>query len=123
MTAECFPRRLRLLSATDFKQVFASACKAGNPHLTILVRANGLAYPRLGMAISRKAVRRAVARNRIKRQLREYFRHHQQQIGNFDLVILCKPGIDKLDKAALRDSVANCFAYMFKRCKPTCINP
>ncbi|MFU8837497.1 MAG: ribonuclease P protein component [Thiohalomonadaceae bacterium] len=114
---------MRLLSATDFKQVFASACKAGNPHLTILVRANGLAYPRLGMAISRKAVRRAVARNRIKRQLREYFRHHQQQIGNFDLVILCKPGIDKLDKAALRDSVANCFAYMFKRCKPTCINP
>jgi ribonuclease P protein component len=118
MTSECFPRRLRLLSATDFKQVFASACKAGNPHLTILVRENGLGHPRLGMAISRKVVRRAVARNRIKRQLREYFRHHQQALGDMDLVILCKPGIDKLDKSGLRDTVSACFDYMLRRCKP-----
>ena len=111
-----FPRGLRLLSANDFKQVFADPCKASNAHFTILARDNGLGYPRLGMAISRKAVRRAVARNRIKRQLREHFRLHCQQLGSLDLVVLCRSGTDKLDRQALRGSIEACFNSLARRC-------
>lgn len=112
-----FPRNLRLLSAADFKAVFSDACKAGDSHFTLLARSNGLDHPRLGMAISRKAVRRAVARNRIKRQLREYLRLHQTEIGGFDLVILCRPGVDKLDKQTLRQRISACFSRLSERCR------
>lgn len=115
----CFPRCLRLLSAAEFKAVFADANKVGDKYLTLLARMNERGHPRLGMAISRKSVRRAVARNRIKRQLREYVRLHQEEIGSLDLVVLCKPGVEKLDKRAIRDSINACFERLAKRSKTT----
>ena len=60
---------------------------------------------RLGLAVAKKHVRRAVDRNRIKRLLRESFRHHQQQLKGLDLVVLVKPGIHKADNAALLQSL------------------
>lgn len=42
------------------------------------------------MAISRKAAARAVARNRIKRIIRESFRYQQKELGNWDIVILAR---------------------------------
>ena len=45
---------------------------------------------RLGLAIAKKHVKLAVDRNRIKRVIRESFRHHKQQIRGLDLVVLAK---------------------------------
>ncbi len=114
--AGCFPRRLRLLSADEYQQVFAGACKAGNSQFTILARANGLGYPRLGMAISRKAIRLAVQRNRIKRLLREYFRLNKHALDSVDLVILAKPAAAKLDKQTLRNNIQHGFKQLARRC-------
>lgn len=114
-----FPRSLRLLKAAEFKAVFANACKSGDGNITLLARANGMEHPRLGMAISRKSVRLAVGRNRIKRQLREYLRLHQDQIGGFDLVVLCRSGVNQLDKQALRQAIENCFIKLSQRCAGT----
>jgi ribonuclease P protein component len=114
-----FPRNLRLLKAAEFKAVFANACKSGDGNITLLARANGMEHPRLGMAISRKSVRLAVGRNRIKRQLREYLRLHQDQIGGFDLVVLCRSGVNQLDKQALRQAIENCFIKLSQRCAGT----
>lgn len=60
---------------------------------------------RLGLAVAKKHVRRAVDRNRIKRLLRESFRRHQQQLMGFDLVVLIKPGIHKVDNPTLFSSI------------------
>lgn len=43
------------------------------------------------MAIARKKVRRAVDRNRIKRIVRESFRHRRQQLHGLDVVVLARP--------------------------------
>ncbi|NBV75018.1 MAG: ribonuclease P protein component, partial [Methylococcaceae bacterium] len=51
---------------------------------------NRLNYPRLGLAIAKKSIKTAVARNRIKRAARESFRLQRQQIGNFDFVVLAR---------------------------------
>ncbi len=112
-----FARSARLLSPADFKRVFSRAKKYGSSHLTILVRANDLGYPRLGLAISRKHVKRAVGRNLIKRQIRESFRLHQDIIGSFDVVVLSKPGVDKLDRHALRALINATWQELARRCK------
>ena len=56
--------------------------------MTLLALANDRGNPRLGLVISRKAAGAAVARNRIKRLVRESFRHTQTQLGGFDIVVI-----------------------------------
>ncbi|WP_456377944.1 ribonuclease P protein component [Thiolapillus sp.] len=97
-----FPRHLRLLSAEDYKKVFAQSVRSTDQYFTVLARHDEhQEQARLGLAVAKKHVRRAVDRNRIKRLLRESFRHHQQQLKGLDLVVLVKPGIHKADNAAL----------------------
>jgi len=45
---------------------------------------------RLGLAVGKKRIRRAVARNRIKRLIRESFRHHAHLLPALDVVVLCR---------------------------------
>ena len=73
------------------------------------VIANDATEPRLGLAISKKACRLAVSRNRIKRQIREYFRQHKQQLAGHDYVILARPLAAKKTKRQLRDDIAHMF--------------
>ncbi len=114
-----FSRQLRLLKPAEFKQVFSNACRVGSKHLTMLATANLLGHPRLGMAISRKNVKRAVKRNLIKRQLRESFRLHQAIIGDFDVVVLAKPGSDRLERHELREEIDSCWQMIAKKCVPS----
>lgn len=50
-------------------------------------RPNGLGHPRLGMVAGRKALRRAVDRNRSKRLLREAFRAAHKALPALDIVV------------------------------------
>jgi len=112
-----FTRSVRLLSPAEFKHVFSGACKVGGRYLTFLARANSLGHPRLGLAISRKNVKTAVGRNLIKRQARESFRLHQATIGSFDVVILGKPGVDRLSRRELRALIDDYWQELARRCK------
>lgn len=51
---------------------------------------NDTAQARLGLAISRKAARRAVDRNRLKRLIRESFRQ-QTGLDGQDVVVMAQP--------------------------------
>jgi len=45
-------------------------------------------HPRLGLALSKKRIKTSVARNRLKRLIRDSFRHHQQLLPNIDIVVI-----------------------------------
>lgn len=92
-----FPRSARLLGARDFDQVF----RLGRVLTIGVFRVHYLptdAGPRLGLAIARKALPRAVDRNRLKRQLREGFRVRRALLPSLDLVIRVQAGVRKLDR-------------------------
>jgi ribonuclease P protein component len=111
------PRDLRLLRPVEFGRVFkGNPCRLGGPALTLLALANDLGHPRLGMAISRKHVRTSVGRNRLKRQLRESFRMHQYQVGAFDIVVLARPGLDRIAPRDVRVAVDRLWAGLAERC-------
>ncbi len=85
-----FPRSNRLTSASGFSRVFQRAQRSGDKYFTVLYRRNDLGYPRLGLAIAKKRVRRAVGRNRLKRISRDSFRHAKSQLLGVDIVIMAR---------------------------------
>ncbi|MGL4858189.1 MAG: ribonuclease P protein component [Enterobacteriaceae bacterium] len=96
-----FPRESRLLIPADFASVFQQNRRASAPQITILARLNGLGYPRLGLTVAKKQVKRAHERNRIKRLTRESFRLHQHQLPAMDFVVIGKHGASQLENQAL----------------------
>ena len=97
-----FPTDHRLLEAADFSRVFdAAEHRASHKHLLMLAVTNELGFHRLGLVIAKKNVRLAVQRNRVKRLIRESFRHLPAPRTGLDVVVLARRGIDQLDNASL----------------------
>jgi len=112
-----FTRELRLLDATQYKYVFAKARRFGNQNFTLLVRVNEESHARMGLAIAKKAVKRAVDRNRIKRIIRESFRHMQYDLPNIDVVIMCRPSAVPLKKEEIRQQFDKQWSYINRKLK------
>lgn len=97
-----FSPSLRLLKSSEFKRVFDKAeVKVSDKNILILARKNQLEIPRLGLIIAKKNVRTAVSRNRIKRVIRETFRHSQHSLQGLDYVVLARKGLGELDNRQL----------------------
>lgn len=60
-----------------------------------------MTFARLGLAISKKTIKKAVDRNRIKRLIREGFRYNQENLGSFDIVVLVKREIAAIPRQDL----------------------
>jgi ribonuclease P protein component len=86
-----FPKAKRLVSNRQFKAVLDQRCRAGDALLALWMAANECGHPRLGVSVG-KACGNAVARNRLKRLLREAFRVSQDRIPqNVDYVLMMAP--------------------------------
>jgi ribonuclease P protein component len=86
-----FPRSRRLHSREDFSAVYDAKVRESRGPLLIYARPNALPYPRLGMSTSRK-VGAAPRRNRIRRLIREAFRHLQHDLPpGYDLLVVLRP--------------------------------
>ncbi|RVU83687.1 ribonuclease P protein component [Leucothrix sargassi] len=96
MTDYNFSRKLRLTKAEDYEYVFANAKRFGNHNFTLLVRKNNLGHARLGLAIAKKSVKLASDRNRIKRLIRENFRHELSSLPPVDIIAMCRRGAVEL---------------------------
>ena len=107
-----FGREKRLLTPRQYKAVFDSPSgKVPGRNVLLLARENDLQHPRLGLVIGKKSVKLSVERNRIKRQIRETFRHHQLELAGWDIVIIARKGLADLDNPEL----AKQFAKLWKR--------
>ncbi|MDP6414028.1 MAG: ribonuclease P protein component [Gammaproteobacteria bacterium] len=98
------PRSNRLTHAANFDHVFKHAQRSRDRFFTILYCHNDLGYPRLGLAIAKKRIRHAVARNRLKRIIRNSFRHAKNQLLGVDIVIMAR---DQSEPAVNRDLFAS----------------
>jgi len=61
---------------------------------------------RLGLAVSKRCAASAVARNRLKRVIRESFRQHHVQLPAGDYVVMCRPAAAAQPNAVLFASMA-----------------
>ena len=96
-----FPPRARVRAKVEFDRVFQGGKRTADP-LFALHRLDDGAPPRLGLAVSRKVDPHAVGRNRIKRVLRDAFRHARHRLGTGAYVVVARPAASRADNAALR---------------------
>ncbi len=69
-----------------------SGRRLSTPEVVFYFAGNGLDLGRLGLVVRKKAVAQAVQRNRLKRRLRELFRHFADHLNGFDIVIVARRG-------------------------------
>ena len=98
-----FPHSRRLVNSRQFQNVYRHrGAKHVRGHIVACVWApNGQSVARLGLAISKRALRRSSARNTFKRLVREHFRLHP--LSGMDLVVSCRRDVRlPLDRRAVR---------------------
>jgi ribonuclease P protein component len=66
---------------------------------------NGLPHARIGLTVSRRVSLRANRRNRLKRLIRESFRHHQTQLKGLDIVVVARAPANQAELSVLRSSL------------------
>ena len=103
-----YGRSRRLTKRHQFDRVFQEASvRRTHPPLRLLALPNNESMPRLGIVVSKRAMHRAVARNRAKRVIRESFRHEQHRLPAMDIIIQAIPGKDgRKSVAELTDALS-----------------
>ncbi len=112
-----FQRSDRVRRSIDYRRISRTAARHGSREFVVLVAPLGhfgdgqpASTRRLGLTVSRK-VGNAVARNHVKRRVREWFRAERSALPeNVDLVVIAKPGAAELDSAELRASLHHALA-------------
>ena len=117
-----FARQKRLLKPGDFKTVFDEAVRSGDALLTVFARPNSLGVARLGLAISKKHLKLAVDRNRVKRLIRESFRRHQTRLQGLDIVVMARAGIKTQSNEQIQQSLARHWQRVIQQCANSSAN-
>jgi ribonuclease P protein component len=100
-----FSKSLRLNTAAEYSRVFDSASRSKDNSFIVLARANSKSVARLGLAVSKKHLRLAVQRNRVKRLIRESFREHQSALTGIDIIVLTQRNTLLKSTGELRESI------------------
>ncbi|PHQ24982.1 ribonuclease P protein component [Marinobacter guineae] len=115
MKALGFPKSNRLLRPADYGKVFDDVqLKVPHRNFLILATPNNLGHARIGLIFSKKNLKLSVQRNRIKRQVRESFRH-QADLPGLDVVVLGRQGLVSLDNPTVRASMDDLWRRLRKK--------
>jgi ribonuclease P protein component len=101
-----FPKVERLRKRAEFLALSQSGRKVYTPHFLVLRGGDGAVRTRFGVTVSRK-VGNSVVRNRVKRLLREFYRHHKHCFALADYNTIARPGAGELDYAAVCQELTN----------------
>lgn len=102
MTLESFPPEVRLRQSGDFRAVFADGQRYVRSGFVVIVAPSRYTKARLGLAIAKRRVPRAVDRNRIKRIVRDSFRRTQTSLNAVDIVVLARSRTVAMSNGKLR---------------------
>jgi ribonuclease P protein component len=86
-------------------------------YITLVISENNLGYPRLGLSLSKKNIRHAVNRNRLKRVARETFRLKQAELDALDIVVVVYKGADELSGHQQYEHFKALWNQLVIRCK------
>ncbi|MFP4560024.1 MAG: ribonuclease P protein component [Thiohalorhabdus sp.] len=103
-----FPQAARIKKPREFQRVFQGGAKTVGRFFVVFARRRDKARARLGLAVGRK-VGNAVVRNRIKRLVREGFRHEQDRLQGLEVVVVARGSAARGTSGQLTDDLAACW--------------
>jgi ribonuclease P protein component len=107
---------LRLRRPSDFELGYAQGRRFGNELFTATVRANALHHPRLGQSVAVRIAGSAVARNRLRRLVRESFRMRQHELPAIDIIVGVRAAARGADRAALSRALEHLWSKITTAC-------
>ncbi|CUR52998.1 ribonuclease P protein component [Buchnera aphidicola] len=106
-----FHKKLRLKTTQQFQNVYQNNQKKITSEFVVFGRLNNLTFPRLGLSISKKKVKYAWNRNRIKRVIKECFRLLQYYLLFMDFIVVVKKDISSLNNYTLVNIIKKLWFY------------
>jgi len=104
------PRSNRLKKDNDFKAVFKNGRVLRGTLADIWITPNGLELNRFGFIAGLKVSKKAVIRNRARRQLAEVFKEQSGRMENgLDIVVIAKPLIVGKSQKEISDDIGKNF--------------
>jgi ribonuclease P protein component, eubacterial len=95
----------RLIKREDFSKAYQKGNFFAGENIAIKATRNKLPETRVGFSVGKKFFKKAVARNKAKRRLRESVRPYLVKIKpGFDIVIFCRKGGLILEKNGLSEA-------------------
>ena len=94
----------RLTNADDFSSVFILRKRFSGRFINIFYKSNQLEYNRFGLIVSKKINKKAVARNYMKRVIRDVFRQLKNS-NNLDIIIQVKKNFHKKDYTLVKNDI------------------
>ena len=107
---------LRLRSKPQFDDIYAGGRRIDDRFFGLRIKPNGLPHPRIGLAVAVKTAGNSVARNRLRRLVRESFRLAQHTLPAVDIVVAAKFPAREAPVTTLRASLAT----LWQRVASTC---
>jgi ribonuclease P protein component len=95
----------RLRQKSQFDLVYREGRRFSDNLFLILARPNSSLHARLGLSVAAKNAGNAVNRNRIKRAVRESFRHYSSRLPAVDIVVNARAGAKAAANSALAHSL------------------
>ena len=111
-----FPAHLRVRRKSDFVAIYKRGKRLSDSIFTLTFTMNTTGVPRLGLAIAARTVGNAVARNRVRRVIRESFRLAQHALPHADIVVGARNAARTATNDALRNSLAALWVKLAKSC-------
>ena len=113
-----FHRNSRLTESSQYRNVFSDNFRVSDQYWTILVSLKSPSNEgaRLGLAIAKKSIAHSVDRNRLKRLLRESFRHNKAELGSVDIVVMARRECSVADNQILHASLRRLWKKVISRC-------
>ena len=111
-----FPKILRLNNPEEYRAVFdCSEVKVAHPAYLLIARLNKKKYSRLGLVVGKKNVPKSVARNRLKRLVRETFRQFSID-PPVDVVFLSRRGVTDIGKQEIYSILTKAWKRLSLKC-------
>ena len=111
-----FSKSNRLLKPSEFQNIYKHGQWVANRELVANFKSQNNHTSRLGITVSKKVSKRAIDRNRIKRQIREWFRRKKQLCVDFDLIITAKPSAKIKTNQEIQHSLDDLWRKVQKKC-------
>jgi ribonuclease P protein component len=106
-----------LLKTDDFSSVFSLRCTVTGVFFQLYGRPAATDQSRLGVVVGRKADKRAVARNYIKRTVRETFRLEAGQLASLDVIVRARKSFSRAEGAAARAELCKLLVRLERKCR------